>query len=221
MPLIFNWSPQSSREQGTGDTNRFLKDGGPLLLQFCLKTIHSWVGREAGLGLQDWPDEEVQNVTVRAPCRTDSLLMNEGIFLWIQDWMILEAWEGAESCCRDQGTPWKRFLAQGSRQPSTKKYRQCTARISIWIQRTQKTEGTSRSLRWPPNPWQTADFDVRWRSFSQWVTWRPKLGHSASLPPAGCQISSRPWTRGSAACHRSVSRGFPYIFGPLWPHDWP
>ena len=47
-----------------------------------------------------------------------SLLMNEGIFLCIQNWVILEAWEGAESCCRNQRTPCKCFFAQGSRQPS-------------------------------------------------------------------------------------------------------
>ena len=40
--------------------------------------------------------------------------MNEGIFLWIQDWVVLEASEGSEDCCRDQGTHWKCFLAQGS-----------------------------------------------------------------------------------------------------------
>ena len=47
-----------------------------------------------------------------------SLLMNEKIFLWILNWVILEAWEGAESCRRDMRTPCRCFLAQGSRQLS-------------------------------------------------------------------------------------------------------
>ena len=91
MPLIFNYDPQSGCERGTGDTNRFLKDGGQLLRQFCLKRLHSWVGRGAGLGLQDSPYGEVQMVKIKAPCRPDSLLVNEGIFFLIRDWVILKA----------------------------------------------------------------------------------------------------------------------------------
>ena len=49
----FNYGPQSGGERGTGSTKNFLSDGGPLLHKFCLKSLHSSVGREAGLGLQD------------------------------------------------------------------------------------------------------------------------------------------------------------------------
>ena len=38
---------------------------------------------------------------------------------------------------------------------------------------------------------------------------KSKLGHFAGLPPTGCRISSRPWTRGSAACRRPSPGGFP------------
>ena len=34
------------------------------------------------------------------------------------------------------------------------------------------------------------------------MTRKLKSGHFAGLPPAECRIYSRPWTRGSAACHR-------------------
>ena len=86
MPLIFSYGPQSGWERGTGGTNRFLRDGGPLFHQFCIKSLYSWVGSGAGLGLQDWPDGEVQRVKVRVPCRLDSLayawgdsLLNPGL----------------------------------------------------------------------------------------------------------------------------------------------
>ena len=71
MPLIFSDGPQSGWERGTRDTNYFLMDSGPLLHQFCHKSLHSWVGRGAGLCLQDWTDGEVERVKVRAPCRPD------------------------------------------------------------------------------------------------------------------------------------------------------
>ena len=41
---------------------------------------------------------------------------------------------------------------------------------------------------------------------------KPKLCH---LPPAGCQISSRSWTRGSAACRRPSPRGLSCILDPM------
>ena len=79
---------------------------------FALRA-YSWVWRGTSLHLKDWPDE-VQRNKVRVPCRPD-FLMNEGICLWIQYEVILESWEGAESCCRDQEILWKCFLAQDSR----------------------------------------------------------------------------------------------------------
>ena len=53
MPLIFNYGIQSDLERDTGVTNCFLGNGGPLLHQFYLKSLYSWVERGAGLGLQD------------------------------------------------------------------------------------------------------------------------------------------------------------------------
>ena len=73
MHLIFSYGPQSDGERGTGCTNRFLRNGGPLFHQFYLKSLHSWVGKEAGLVLQDSPDREVQKVKVRAHGRLDFL----------------------------------------------------------------------------------------------------------------------------------------------------
>ena len=113
MPLIFNYGPQSGWEQGTGVTNCLLRDGGSLLEQFCLKSLHSWVGRGAGLDLQDRPEETSRALRSGFFAGQTSLLMNEGIFLWIQDWVILKAWEGAEFCCRNQGTPWRCFFGPG------------------------------------------------------------------------------------------------------------
>ena len=80
MPCIFNYGPQSGWKQGTGGTNRFLGDGGPLLHQFCLKSLHSWVGRGAGLGLQDWPDWKVQRGNIRVSCKSDFLAYEWGDF---------------------------------------------------------------------------------------------------------------------------------------------
>ena len=81
MLLTFNYGPQSGWQRGAGGTNCFLRDGGPLLHQFCLKSLHSWLGRGAGLGLQDWPDREVQRVKIKAPCRSDFLTYEWGDFL--------------------------------------------------------------------------------------------------------------------------------------------
>ena len=173
MPFIFKYGPESGWELDTGGTNRLLRDSGPLVHQFSLKNLHSWVGRGADLGLQDWPDGKVQRVKVRAPCRPDFLAMNEGIFLWIQDWMILEVESvqspvagtreliGSASWTRAAGNPPKCW--------------RCSARSSIWLQRTQKAEGTSRCLWRLPKPWQTADYDVWWGSFPMWMTRNPNL----------------------------------------------
>ena len=86
MPHIINYGPQSSWERGTGGTNCFLRDDGPLLHQLCLKSLHSWVGRGAGLGLHDWPDGEVQRVKVRAPCRPGFLAYEWGDFPLNPSW---------------------------------------------------------------------------------------------------------------------------------------
>ena len=59
MPFIFNYGPQSGWKQYTGATKRVLRDDGPLLHQFCLKNLHSWVGKGAGIGLQIWPHGEI------------------------------------------------------------------------------------------------------------------------------------------------------------------
>ena len=51
-----------------------------------------------------------------------------------------------------------------------------------------------------------------WRqSFPLWMTRKPKLSYFAGLPPAACRISSRPWTRGSAACR--LLEDFPALLG--------
>ena len=140
MPLIFNYGPQSGWERNTGGTNSFLMDGGPLFHQFCLKSLHSGVGREAGLGLKDWPDGQGP-LQVRLPClwmRGFFLAYEWGDFcLWMR--VILQAWEGAEFCCRVQGAPWPRAA------DNPPKSRRCSARNSIWLQWAQKAEGTSRS----------------------------------------------------------------------------
>ena len=121
-----------------------------------------------------------------------SLLMNEEIFLWIQEWVILEAWERAEPCCRGQVTPWKCFLARAASNTPKCQCRRCSAGSANSPQRAQKTERTSRALARPPKPWKTAHFGVWCRPFPLWMTRKPKLGHFIGCLPAGCRISSRP-----------------------------
>ena len=69
MSFVFNYGPQSGWERGTGGTVRYLRDGDPLLHQFRLKSLYSWVERGAGLGLQICPDEKIQRVKIRDSCR--------------------------------------------------------------------------------------------------------------------------------------------------------
>ena len=47
-----------------------------------------------------------------------SLLMNAGMWAWIHRWVILEPWEGAESCWKVQGAPSKYSRAHGNSSPS-------------------------------------------------------------------------------------------------------
>ena len=157
MSLIFNYGPQSDWEWSTGGTNCFLRDGGPLFHQFCLKNLYSWVGRGGGLVLHDWPDGEVQRIKVRALCRPDSLLMNEGIFLWIHNWVILEPWEGAEFCCRDQGTSLELLLG-----PEQQVALQNVGDVALGVKLDYRGYKKQSLCDGSPNPWQTADFCVWW-----------------------------------------------------------
>ena len=101
MPLIFNYGSQSGWERGTGGMNRFLRDGGPLLRKFCLKSLHIFWGEEQVLVSRIDQMEKSREFSSGLLAGKTSFLMNEGILLWIQDWVIWEAWEGAESSCRN------------------------------------------------------------------------------------------------------------------------
>ena len=178
MPIIFNYGPQSGRERGTCGTDCFLRNVGPLLHQFCLKSLHNWVGREASLDLQDWLDEEVQRAKSGLLAGQIFLLMNEGTgWSWKRE-RVQSPVAGIRELLIS--APWLRAAG------NSPKCRRCSAGSSIWLQRTQKAEGTSRYLWRPSKPWQTTDFGVWWRSLSLWMTRKPKLGHCAGLPPAGC-----------------------------------
>ena len=111
MPLIFNYGPQSGWERGTGGTNRFLVDAAHSFTSFALREEQALVSRIDQM-------EMSRGLRSRLLAGETSLLMNEGNFLWIQNWGILEAWKGAEFYCRNQRTPWKCLLAQGSSQAS-------------------------------------------------------------------------------------------------------
>ena len=69
-----------------------------------------------------------------------SLLMNEGIFLWIQNWVILEAWESAGTRQLLGGATWPRAA------DNLPKCRRWSAGSSIWLQRAQKAEGLQVSV---------------------------------------------------------------------------
>ena len=133
MLIIFNYGPQSSWERGTGGKNRFLKDGGPHLHQFFLKSLHGWVGRGAGLGIQDWPAQEVQRVKVRALWRPDFLAYEWGGFHLNPGLGDLESVRGCSVLLQGPGN--SELLGSASWPRATSnlpKCRRCSAGSSIW-----------------------------------------------------------------------------------------
>ena len=159
MPLIFNDGPQSGWERGTGGTNRFLRDGGSLLHEFGLKSFHSWVGRGAGLGLQDWPNGEVLRVKVRALCMPYFLDYEWGDSPLNPGVDDLGSVRGRRVMLQGPGNSLEVLLGPGQAD-NPPKCRWCDAGSSIWLQRAQKAEGISWSLWQSPKPWQSSDF---WR----------------------------------------------------------
>ena len=108
MPLIFDFGSQSGWERGTGGTN-CLRDVGPHLRASTV----GW-GEEQAFVSRINQMEKSRGLRSGLLAGQTSLFMNEGIFLWIQGWVILEAWEGADSCCREL---FGMLLCQGQQAP--------------------------------------------------------------------------------------------------------
>ena len=97
----------------------------------------------------------------------------------------------------------------------------CSAGSSIWLQRAQKAEGTSRSLWRPPSPWQTADFGVWWRS--SLCEWRGSPNSVILLVYHMLDVEFL-IVREHEVRQRVIGlllEDLTTFLRPSWPHDWP
>ena len=91
MPLISNYGTQSGWEQGTGDTNRFQRNAAHSFTSFALRASTVGWEKEQAFVTRIGQVEKSRGLRSGLLAGQTSLLMNEGNFLWIQDWVILEA----------------------------------------------------------------------------------------------------------------------------------